>query len=460
MKCQGGYTIPLAGKPSDEIRHLPQADVLYLPRSSPRFNFSEICIDDGQEVKAGDVLAQDSDNYLVPLLAPSPGAAKTVSSTTHILLEQVRKEAPEAVSIGADIPEKAAAMGDAGKMRYALLRLGAWQFFSDAFSGKLPDPYGTPQAIIVSTLCMEPFTASAAAISRDRFTNFAQGLEHIHSLADNKPVYVIVSNCRTDVSARLSEAMRKCTWASQITVAPRYPFGNARVIAQLLGLRGSSDAGSVWAVGLEGVMAVDCALSTSKPYVSRIISVGGPGAKNPSHISAVPGYPMKNILGQYLAVSPSRVISGGVLTGETIGEKQLGLDVECGGITLVAEKVKRDVLGFARVGIAQNSYSNTFLSAMIPGFRERSTTGIRGEGRPCVSCGFCEDACPVRIMPHLVYRYANKNRLEEAEKYGLSKCTGCGICSYVCPSKIDVKKVLLDAQEALKNELLTEEAQS
>ena len=93
----------------------------------------------------------------------------------------------------------------------------------------------------------------------------------------------------------------------------------------------------------------------------------------------------------------------------------------------------------------------------IPGFREDATTGVRGEPRPCVSCSFCEQACPARLTPHLIYKYANKNRLEEAQRFGANLCVNCGLCSYVCPSKIDNKKGILEAQEALQREALAEE---
>ena len=207
-------------------------------------------------------------------------------------------------------------------------------------------------------------------------------------------------------------------------------------------------------------MAIDHALTSSKPCISRIISIGGPGVKTAGHVNALTGYPLKMMLEPYREDSPTRVINGGVLTGKAIGEDQKGLDIECQGLTVVPEHTKRALLAFTHLGFTKHAYSNTFLSVIRPSFRERCTTGLRGETRPCISCGFCQDVCPAAIIPHLLYKYADKNRLEEAERFGLELCVQCGLCTHVCPSKIEIKQVLFEAQEAVKQELLSGEQHS
>ena len=76
MKLRGGYNILLHGRPERAVKVLPEPDVLYLPLRSQRFGFSEVCVNDGQRVDAGDILAHDPDNYAVPLLAPRAGIAQ------------------------------------------------------------------------------------------------------------------------------------------------------------------------------------------------------------------------------------------------------------------------------------------------------------------------------------------------------------------------------------------------
>lgn len=460
MKFKGGYNLLLKGKPSQEVRELPEPDLLYLPLFSNRINFSELCVQDGEEVKQGQVLAKDAENYSVPLLAPRAGTVKLETESRHIALEKIQKSPDEAIEVESNIPEAGKNMGSAGKKRYALLRLGAWQFFADAGTGNVPDPFGKPRAIIVLISHLEPFLVGAEALLNNRISNFAQGLEHLHSLAEGAPVYLIVPKTKSDYAAQVKNIAHRSSGIKLLEVPSKFPFDNFKLLARRLGLDKVPDKSSVWCVGTEGIMAIDHTLTSSKPCISRIISVGGPGAKTAEHVNALVGYPLPMMLESYREDFPTRVINGGVLTGKAIGEDQKGLDIECQGLTLVREHNKRELLAFTHLGFTKHAYSNTFFSAIRPSFRERYTTGIRGEKRPCVSCGFCEGVCPAEIIPHLLYKYANKDRLEEAERFGLGLCVQCGLCAHVCPSKIELKQVLFEAQEAVKQELLSEEQHS
>jgi electron transport complex protein RnfC len=55
---------------------------------------------------------------------------------------------------------------------------------------------------------------------------------------------------------------------------------------------------------------------------------------------------------------------------------------------------------------------------------------------PCIRCGWCVEACPVRIHPAGLLEAAQDNDPDLAESYGLHACIECGICSYVCPSRL------------------------
>ncbi len=460
MKFRGGYNLFLTGSPSGEIKDLPESETLYLPLFSPRFAFSEIAVEDGDEVSAGQILAKDPGNHGVPLLAPRTGTVKTVDEERGLItLEKMLATAYDTITVEEDIPEPAKTLGDDGRKRYALVRLGAWQFVSDAFTGKLPDPYGAPQAVIVATTRLEPFITSAEGLLTDRLNNFEKGLEHIRSMIGGKPLYLLMPQ-NSSVASRIRGIASKDNGVTLITVPDKYPCDNIKLCAQLLGLERNPRKGPVWAFSVEGVLAVDRALTESKVFTERIISVAGPGTKKAEHIRVTPGYPVQVIRDTYQNCDPVRLVSGGALTGTAIEENQPGLDVECIALTLIPEHNTRELLAFANPGLARHSFTRTFLGVLRPKFFERYTTGLRGERRPCVTCCSCETVCPAGIMPHQVYKYVNKNRLEDAERIGLNLCVQCGLCSHVCPSKIEVKQKLLEAQETLLQERQSEEEHS
>ncbi len=176
-----------------------------------------------------------------------------------------------------------------------------------------------------------------------------------------------------------------------MTIVPvplSYPCDNVGVLARKLGLK-HSDPSPVWAVGAAGVLAVDRALTLSRPSTVRLITIGGPGAEDPRHVKAMAGYPLKEILRDRADTESWRVLNGGALTGEPLDPAQAGLDAECEGLTILAEHVDREFLGFMMPGLSRRSYSNCFLS--VAARRLPAEAGHRPERR----------AARVRLLPVL-----------------------------------------------------------
>lgn len=55
---------------------------------------------------------------------------------------------------------------------------------------------------------------------------------------------------------------------------------------------------------------------------------------------------------------------------------------------------------------------------------------------PCIRCGACATACPVRLQPQQLWQDLRADRLELAIMHGLAACTECGRCDSACPSGI------------------------
>lgn len=172
----------------------------------------------------------------------------------------------------------------------------------------------------------------------------------------------------------------------------------------------------------------------------------------PIHIKAMPGYPIKTIRARCVSALAVRIINGGVLTGAIVDTDTLGLDTECRGLTVLGEHTERQFLGFIRPGWDRSCYAACFLSSLRTKFSERFTTAMRGEGRPCVSCNFCEEVCPAGIMPYLLHKYLYGDLIEEVELARVDLCVECGLCSFVCPSKIDLMRQFIEAKDLIEKE--------
>jgi Na(+)-translocating NADH:ubiquinone oxidoreductase A subunit len=450
MKLRGGYNILLAGRPDSAVKRLPEPKELYLPLQSRRFLFSDICVEDGQTVSDGDVLAKDPGNYAVPLLAPRGGTVKLKTVQGHIILADISPPMEKVHVPEKDLPHIVQKMGSAGIKRYKLLTLGAWQFFYDAYTRRLPDPLGTPQAVIVSTVSLEPFVARGDVQLCNRLLQFTRGLEHLQSLLEYQPIYLVMPAISSPFASQVREHIRGYAWAKLIEVPLKYPYDNFNILARSLGLR--KNAGPIWSVRTEGILAIDRALTVSKPCLVRIVSIGGPKVKLPTHLKIMAGYPVSDIINNCEIEPSARVINGSMLTGEIIMEDKLGLDTECRGLTILPEHQEREFFGFTRPGYDRKSYSGCFLSSFRGKFSERLTTAMRGEGRPCISCNFCEEVCPAGIMPHLLHKYLYRDLIEEVEQARVDLCIECGLCSFVCPSKIELRSEFINAKKLIEKE--------
>lgn len=440
----------LQGRPTSVVERLPEPKELYLPLHSRRFQFNDICVEDGQSVNDGDVLAKDPGNHAVPLLAPRGGIVRLEEADEHIVLTDILPPAEKVYIPEKDLPHIIQEMGSAAIKRYKLLSLGAWQFFYDAHTGQLPDPLGTPQAVIVSIVSLEPFIVRGDVQLKKRLLQFTRGLEHLQSLLEYQPIYLVMPNISSPFASQVREHIRGYAWAKLIEIPMKYPYDNFNILARALGLKKA--AGPIWSVRTEGILAIDRALTVSKPCLIRIISIGGPGASSPVHLKTMAGYPIKTILDKYAFEPDIKVLNGGILTGKTIAEDILGLDTECRGLTILPEHKEREFLGFARPGYDRKSYSGCFLSSLRKDFSERLTTAMRGEGRPCISCNFCEEVCPASIMPHLMHKYLYNDLIDEIEQARVDLCVECGLCSFICPSKIELRKQFVEAKELIEKE--------
>ncbi len=401
------------------------------------------------------ILAQDPENFGIPLLAPRGGKVNLNALPGHITLEDLEPEDRPVIDPQQQMAYIPRPEIPNGEIHQKLMALGAWSFFHDAHTQKLPDPKISPAAIIVSTIQLEPFLARGNVLLKNNLEKFTKGLEHLQSLLEYQPIYLIVPDLKSDLVDQIGQAIRGRACIKAILVKYQYPLDHFAILARELNLKYDPE-NPVWGIRTEGVLAAETALTQGKPATTRIISLGGPAVSNPTHYEVCAGYPISQFLEGKLNCENVRLLNGGSLTGEILDEATKGIPLGYTGITVLEEPTKREMLSFTRPGADRQSYSNCFLSALRKAFPERITTSLRGEKRPCIACGYCEEICPVGIMPHLIHKLMYRDELERAEQARADRCIGCGLCSFVCPSKIDLRKEILEAQDTIQRELHSE----
>ncbi len=395
MKFDGGYNVMLEGEPSTGIASYQKPEVLYLPLFSVSLDFSLLQVEHGEEVVKGQILAKDPVNFSVPLLAPMDGTVNLEQVERHITLENLSASKDSPIAPENDMNQ-----------RQILLRLGVWSSLARVDNSRIPDPERNPEWLIIPISRLEPFFPSADTVLNGAGDQLGVGLDLFHKILDDAKILLICAESDTNIKARLQAvSVERSGWLKLFEVPELYPFDSPALAAQLNGC----NPDKTWTTDLQAVLAARAALEDNHPFVKRIVSVSGPMADAPGHHLLPIGYPLAN-LGFRNGTTPLRVVNGGVLTGSTVDDAQLGLDCSCQALNVLEEMTEREVLAFVQAGFTKRSYSNTFASFFKPIFKEKSTTALGGEARPCVFCGFCESVCPVGIIPHLIYRYLDHDR--------------------------------------------------
>lgn len=147
--------------------------------------------------------------------------------------------------------------------------------------------------------------------------------------------------------------------------------------------------------------AICDAVYEGRPLITRVTTVTGHGVESPANFHVRLGTPVSHLLDQCGGFSqePGKVILGGPMMGVAIHDLSVPVLKSVGG-----------VLVQPRDEVLDQNYG------------------------PCIRCGNCVRACPMRLVPNELGNYAEKRLWEEAEARDLMDCMECGCCTYVCPA--------------------------
>lgn len=186
------------------------------------------------------------------------------------------------------------------------------------------------------------------------------------------------------------------------------------------------------------------------PFTRKRVSLGGSGVKKETIVDAPFGVSLEELFESFVAKETRcQFILGGPLTGSYLENFSVPVGKEIDSVVILPEKEDREFLAFLRPGLKKDSYSRAFLSAILPVKEKKASVDLHGEKRPCVYCSFCEQVCPVDILPYQIYQCFTHEFTDEVERLKPIECVDCSLCSYVCPSKLPLSETLRRCRKEL-----------
>jgi Na+-translocating ferredoxin:NAD+ oxidoreductase subunit C len=262
--------------------------------------------------------------------------------------------------------------------------------------------------VIINACECEPFLTCDHRLMLERPSDMIAGLKLLMKAVGAKSGIVGIEANKMDAVDEVRKAAEGESGISVEVLEVKYPEGAEKMLIYALSGRKvppgklPSEVGClVQNVGT--AIALYEAAAWGKPLYERVLTVTGPGIKQPCNLLAKIGTPISTLV------------------------------EDCGGFQGEAGKL---VMGGPMTGWAQKDTSAPIV---------KGTSGILvltadvvdiGEEHECVRCGKCVDTCPMFLLPNYIATCTRAEEWDKAEMYGALDCFECGCCSFVCPAYI------------------------
>jgi electron transport complex protein RnfC len=415
-----------AGRP---IRRMPFPDEVVLPLSQHAGAPARCLVRPGDRVERGDCIGEAQGYVSVPIHASVSGEVVEVGMWPHPAggyREAVRiRVDPHSAQIprprlvprweGLTPDQVRAAVQDAG-----VVGLGGAAFPTHV---KLKAPEGTHiRLLLVNGAECEPYLTSDHRVMVEHPERVHFGIRiMMQCLAVDRAIIGVEKN-KPDAVERLRATLPADLDITVLPLRVKYPQGAEKMLIKAAtGLEVPSGklpahAGTV-VQNVGSIAAIAEVFETGYPLIERIVTVSGPGIREPANLVIPVGTRARDVL------------------------------EFCGGLTEDATEV---LFGGPMMGAPQPDLDAPVLKGTsgIVALTESNARTVH----PCISCGHCLEACPVFLNPARLGRLAQAGRYQEMADMHLMDCMVCGSCSYVCPSGIPLSQMFALAKGAVRRE--------
>lgn len=445
---------------SDRIEMLPLPDKVIIPLKQGFSAETQCLVKKGDRVRRGQIIGRDDHTYSSPVHASINGVVEHFESFMEghephygvVIRREHGDERGYAPIPGAGSADKtrqeiSEILYLAGVTALGATGIPSFQHTSDL---ELADV----KALVVNGLSAEPFSLPRGLLLTGRIKHFSTGLRLLMKLLGiDENVHVAIHQDLA-IAQELESHVGKAVKVHRFE--RRYPLDLDEIITEITTGKRAPDGGTPSEVGVvlvnvEDILHVHDAVVLGKPLIDRVISLGGPGFKRNSLVSVAVGTPVEwLILGDIEDGLEERILVGGAMRGKPLEIAAHPVERHFSSLTILEENREREFLYFLKPGFSTISFTREFLSAFFRKTVRRAETNLQGEQRACIYCGYCEDICPRRLVPHVYSRMVSFNMAEEAIRYGMAACVECGLCTFACPSKIPLLAAIRRGKKELE----------
>lgn len=441
-----GIELPISGAVADDSIHQLPTQALYAVIGDDYLGLRPtMMIAVGDKVREGQALFEDKKNPGVLICSPVSGEIEDIvrGERRRLLAVTIRPDESLEPIRFTQFDEDALAEISAEQVREQLQKSGAWSLLRQRPFDKTPKIDATPQAIFVNTMDSNPLAVNPMLAFADREADYQAGLTVLSKLTAGS-VHVV-----HEPKTKLPQTSARHVQYHAIDGI--HPAGLVGTHIHFIDPVSANK--TAWHLNLQDLLAIGHLFRTGYLDNERIISIAGPGVKNPQFVKTRIGVSLTHVLKDNLAEGEQRIISGSIFAGRQTDAETAFLGFYDKQVVVLPEGRESIFLEFMRPGM--NSYSRTraylgrFLKKPLP-----FTTSMQGSPRPIVPFGIYDEVMPLDILPTLLLKALIIKDTDTAVQLGALELAeeDVALLTYVDPGKHDFGAILRENLEQIEEE--------
>ena len=280
----------------------------------------ELLCEEGDQVRAGATVMRDARRPEILFSAPASGRVSRVERGARRKLLTLQIDADDSQAV---VDFSAPSGLDQESQRAFMLQSGSWCSLRTRPFGNIPDPSTQPAAIFVTALDTEPLAPPVASIINSFAGEFSAAVSMLARISD-APLYL----CHApDHQPPFDESSGATCKAFAGGTAAGLPGRHIQALCPI-GFAGAE----VWHIGYQETIALGHLLLHGRPWLQRIVSLGGDAVLQPRCLLVSPGAAIAELLDGEVEDGSVQILDGpsadgGKLTAESgflfAGQRQL-----------------------------------------------------------------------------------------------------------------------------------------
>ena len=396
------------------IQVFPEPDVLVVPLSQHIGAPCKPLVKKGDAVTMGQKIG-DNTGLCVPVHSPVSGMVKAVEMRAHtsgttmlsIVIENDHRDTlcPEIQPRTQDQVEALKAEELMEIIHQAgIVGMGGATFPTHV---KLSSGLGKVDTIIVNVGECEPYITADDRLCREMPEKVISGVKVIMKIFGLDKAHIAMEDNKPQAAKALQAKLCAADGISVDILPAMYPQGAEKQLIQAITGRQVPSGGLPAAVGCAVFNAATCkaiadAVYDGMPLIRRVVTVSGNIVMEPKNLLVPIGTSFNDLMEAVgTSQNPYKVLSGGPMMGVTQYDLSVPTTKGTNAVTILKHGGRRRI-----------------------------------QHPQCIRCGRCIDACPMRLMPVLMYKALVGGDVEQMKKLNMMDCIECGCCAYVCPGRI------------------------